>query len=552
MKLNTLHNNLHYDSSALYFVAFFLCLTYWGCANRVALTGGAKDETPPKIEYSLPNNGSINYHSKEIILRFDEYIKLNNFQSEFISSPPLQNLPNYRIRGKSIVLKLEDDLKDSTTYILDFGNSIQDITEGNTLKNYQFAFSTGPFIDSLKVSGKILNAFDLKPEKSIAIMLYENLSDSAPRKVLPNYYTKSVDNGSFSLNHVKEGVYQLFALIDANSNYRFDLPTEKIAFIDTLIHAGKTDSLTLYLFEEANSKLHINKIVSDEYGKLLFVFNQPADSAKIIPLHTNLPANWKIEEWSVNHDSLIYWIPDSILDTLKLQIITDTLVDTNSIALAQKNPLSSTFKKNKRVKEFKLTNTSNVTSAFDLNKDILIHFSHPLTEYDFSQFILVQEKDTLKPQLSFKDKLHKQLLIKHKWREETNYSLFIPDSTIKDIFNLYNDSIRLSFKTKSLKQYGTATLSIQSTDTIHTFIVQLQNEKGTVLREDYFTKADTFEYTYLDPGNYKLKAIQDINGNKKWDTGSYDKKQLPEKVAFYSQPLTIRANWDIDVEWSLK
>ena len=145
----------------------------YGCANKVAITGGAKDVTPPQIISTNPDAGSINYKSNSIVLRFDEYVKLNNFQSAFISSPPLKTLPNYHIKKKSIVLKIYDQLIDSTTYILDFGGSIQDITEGNALQNYQFAFSTGTYIDSLKLSGIIRNASDLKPEKNIAIMLYK-------------------------------------------------------------------------------------------------------------------------------------------------------------------------------------------------------------------------------------------------------------------------------------------------------------------------------------------------------------------------------------------
>ncbi len=555
--LNSIINNIKNSNSPSLLgkvgmgILFFLISS---CANKVAISGGVKDETPPKIEFTFPNTGAINYKANSIVLKFDEYVKLNNFQTEFISSPPLKTLPDYHIKRKSIVLKIDNPLIDSTTYILDFGNSIQDITEGNTLKNYQFAFSTGPSIDSLKLSGKIKNAFDLKPEKDIAIMLFKNLNDSAPKKTIPNYYTKSNDDGSFTLTHVKEGKYQIFALVDANSNYMFDLGTEKIAFSDSMVIAGKSDSISLYLFQEENARLHKNKISNDEYGKLLFVFNLPADSAHITPLNKNLPTNWKIEEWSAKHDSLTYWLPDSVIDTLKLQIVTDTIIDTAYIALVQKPVLNSNSnKKNRRTKPFKLSIASNINSAaFDLNKDISIHFSHPIKTSNFSTIILVSDSDTLKPSITFCDSLHRHLSIKYRWKEEKSYSLFILDSTFTDIFNLCNDTLKYAFKTKSLKQYGTAVLNVSFADSIqNNFIIQLLNEKGNVLRENYMSKSGKITYNYMDAGSYYLKAIRDTNKNKKWDTGNFDKHLLPEKVLSNPTPLSIRANWDIDVDWKL-
>jgi hypothetical protein len=530
-----------------------ICILFYKCANKVSLSGGIKDENAPKLEYSFPDSEAVNFHNNEITLHFDEYVKLNNFQSEFISSPPLKTLPDYQIKGKSIILKIKDELADSTTYILDFGNSIQDITEGNTLKNFQFAFSTGPFIDSLKISGDILNAFDLKPEKNIAIMLYANLNDTAPRKILPNYYSKSNDNGSFSLPYLKEGAYQIFALFDANSNFVFDLPTEKIAFTDSLVYSGKADSIKLYLFEEDHTKFYLKTVNADEYGKILFVFSLPADSAQIKHLHSHLPENWKMEEWSARRDSLIYWIPDSIIDTLNLQVRIDTLTDTLNIAMPLKNPLNETSRRSRRIKEFKLSVTSNISSSvLDLNKDVVINFSHPIKSYDSLQIILVENKDTLIAESHFSDSFKRRLIISRKWKEETDYSIFISDSIFKDIFGLYNDTIQYHFKTKAVKQYGTAQLNIVFGDSmLQPFIIQLLNEKGTLIREDYMLKATKIKYEYLNPGNYTLKAIEDRNGNNKWDTGNFDKRLLAEKVLKYNTALTIRANWDIELEWPI-
>ncbi|MCF8351302.1 MAG: Ig-like domain-containing protein, partial [Bacteroidales bacterium] len=211
-----------------------------GCANPVTPTGGPKDTDPPEVLASEPPNQSRNFSENRIEITFDEFVKLDQPNQNILISPPIEKNPDYRLRGKSLVTLFNEPLKDSTTYTIFFGNSIVDLTEGNPLKNYQFVFSTGEQIDSLSIRGQILDAFNLQPYKDVFVMLYVDNNDtipydSLPYYVKPYYVSKTNANGFFELNNLREMPYRIFALQDVNSNMIYDLPNEKIAFLDSLL-----------------------------------------------------------------------------------------------------------------------------------------------------------------------------------------------------------------------------------------------------------------------------------------------------------------------------
>lgn len=146
---------------------FILGLVLASCANIVTPTGGDKDVTPPAVVVSEPLNKTLNFTSSSIRISFSEFVKLSDFANQFIISPLMDNPPEIKEKGKTIVLSFKDKLQPQTTYTLYFGKSIIDITEGNALTNYQYVFSTGSTMDSLTIRGTLKNAFDLKPEAGV-------------------------------------------------------------------------------------------------------------------------------------------------------------------------------------------------------------------------------------------------------------------------------------------------------------------------------------------------------------------------------------------------
>ncbi|MEZ4996336.1 MAG: Ig-like domain-containing domain [Bacteroidales bacterium] len=205
------------------------------CAKISAPTGGPKDNDPPVILKSLPENGTVMFSGKTFSITFDEYVVLDRITEKFMVSPPLATKPDIKLRGKNLVVTWEDDLADSTTYTFYFQDAIRDNNENNPIPNYQYVFSTGPFLDSLSLTGNVFNASDLEIVEDVTVIMHSNLSDTAPRKVLPAYISRPDPSGGFMISNIRPGNYRLYALKDMNGNTLYDLDDEIFAFSDSLI-----------------------------------------------------------------------------------------------------------------------------------------------------------------------------------------------------------------------------------------------------------------------------------------------------------------------------
>jgi hypothetical protein len=372
------------------FIVFSLLILSRGCAKVGSPMGGPKDETPPRVIRSSPDNYSTKFEGNRIEVEFDEYIQLKNINQELVVSPPLKEKPVVRLRNKLMMIDLEEKLADSTTYTLNFGQAIVDNNESNLLENWQFVFSTGNHIDSLGLSGLIVNAFDLKPsEEPVTIMLYDKYYDSVPYLEIPTYIGKSSKKGYFEVNNLKSDTFKIFALKDKNYNLLYDLPEEEIAFLDStlvlnaelikhLLDSAKitTDSLNnnsvmnlrpdslklglidtlkqdtlkidtitfpkrtrynipleIFLFREDNKPQYLSGSSRKNRKRLELCFNRPMkDMVKIEPLNFNPGSDWYVLDKNRTDDTLHYWIRDSLiyrLDTLKmhlLYLVTDSLM----------------------------------------------------------------------------------------------------------------------------------------------------------------------------------------------------------------------------------
>ena len=222
----------HVSNRYLYLLPF--ALLCWNCAQQGSPTGGPRDETPPRVLESEPPNYSTRFEANKIQITFDEFIVLDNVNQELIVSPPMEEKPEVKLRKKTLVIQFEEELKENTTYTMNFGSAIKDLHEGNKLLNFEYVFSTGDVLDSLSVKGTLKYAEDLSvPEDPISIMLYEELGDSVPLTRIPLYVGRSDDSGVFSVNNLRADTFKVFALKDGNNNLLFDLPSEEIAFLDS-------------------------------------------------------------------------------------------------------------------------------------------------------------------------------------------------------------------------------------------------------------------------------------------------------------------------------
>src|SRR5476651_1911011 len=210
-----------------FLAAFFLVLIFFGCANRQLPQGGPRDHDPPKLLKATPPNMTRNFKGKVIQLDFDEFFKLNNIYQEISISPTPAKLPDYKKRKKSIIITLKDSLEKNTTYVINFGKSIADVNEGNILKNFTYVFATGSHIDSLSISGSVINTITQEREKDATVMLFSLKQDSVLfGKKKPTIYTSTDTAGNFTLNNLHVDDYRIYALKETSPNKIYDNDNE--------------------------------------------------------------------------------------------------------------------------------------------------------------------------------------------------------------------------------------------------------------------------------------------------------------------------------------
>jgi len=528
---------------------------FFSCATQVAPSGGAKDTIPPAVVKHIPDSFSTHFSSKNIAITFDEYIQLENLNEQLVISPPLSAMPDIKVKNKTLLIHFDDTLKENKTYTFNFGNSIKDITENNAVENFQYVFSTGAAVDTEQVNGKVLNAFTLEPEKGALVMLYDGNADSLPYLDKPSYFSRTKENGSFLIKNISQGGYKIFALKETNNNYLFDSRDESIAFTDRAVFSG-SDSVTLYLFTETLPQ-RLVRVNVFEPGKVTFVFQQSADSFR----YELMSGNPEIfaEEYSAGRDTISLWYKNISADSLFLKIISPTLPSGDTVIIPLITPAKMKMPekealRGRTVSAFQLSLQTNLSGKFDLNDSIRIVFSHPIALWDSAQVVLMKDtSERISITKQFTDTLRRHLVIMGRWEEGKTYKLKIPAGAFTDTFGLKNDTLEFIFQTRQLNEYGTMKLDVNIKDTIDNvnMILHLLDESGKVIRQNYLSKSRAVNYEYLMPAMYRLRIVDDENGNGKWDTGSYLKNRQPEKVMYHSQKINVRANWDIEMEWSV-
>jgi hypothetical protein len=609
-------------------IIFLICITsliFVTCAKVGSPTGGRKDVTPPKVVSSQPENYSTGFKGNKIEIVFNEYIILKDISKEFIISPPLKEKSDVRIKNKTIIIDLKNELLENSTYTLNFGKAITDNNEGNPLSNFEFVFSTGKSLDSLSVEGRLLNAFDLQPSKDpLSIMLYKNLEDSIPLKEIPVYIGKTDKNGLFRINNINADTYKIFALKDQNFNFLFDLPNEEIAFIDTFLTLTPEflrtipllrlkadsiliDSLTRSLLKSESLLRYDGLLKSDTLNKVkkdsvnrkyslpaifvdMFLFSEEstsqylANNQRKIPEHLELSFNlplkndpeikpmnfepadkWYLMETNAARDTFHLWINDTTYikqDTLKMELGYPAL-DSMKKIYTRRDTIQFLFRKPPIIKprkgqEPKVDKTSKLKvstiinkSILDLNRKIPFTFNFPLDKTDTSLIGLYFIKDSVEHRFPYdikKDSISfRKIFLNSKWIEKTQYRLEVLPGAFTDIYKNINDTLNLSFKSTEKESYGTLILTVSGIKM--PMIIQLLGEKETALQEKFISKDSKQVFEYLSAGKYRLKFIYDLNNNKKWDTGKYLKHIQPERVAYYTGEISIRANWELEVKW---
>lgn len=590
-----------------YLLVFLLLVS---CAKMGQPDGGWFDETPPKVIGASPADGAVNVNQKKINIYFDEFIKLDNPSEKVVVSPPQLEQPEIKGAGRRIQISLVDSLKANTTYTIDFSDAISDNNEGNPMGNYTYSFSTGAAIDTMEVSGHVLESENLEPIKGILVGLYADHADSAFRTKPMLRVSRTDSRGRFVIKGVAPGSYRIYALQDQDGDYKFSQKSEKIAFShDIIVPSCKPDVRQDTTWVDS---LHIKSIDQVDYTHflpdniVLRAFTEPltdrfflkAERQKansftlffsygdsILPQIKGLnfdAGNAFLVEASEKKDTITYWLKDTALvnqDTL-LMDITYRMTDSTGVLVNKTDSAQEILSKEPYVKRMKeqekelaawtkkqekkkkkgepydsvmqvkpLDVQLSVSSQFDPDQNVIFSFPTPLAKVDTAAIHLYAKHDTLwyRAPMEFLPLENRKYELRGEWRPDIEYSLEVDSAAFEDIYGLASKPIKQGFKVNSLDTYGTLLVNITSLHDLP-LIVQLLDAQDKVVKETK-TVNGVAEFYYLKPQKYYMRLIVDRNNNGKWDTGNYDNDQQAEEVYYYPEAIECKAKWDLTESW---
>ncbi len=590
------------------FVAFIV-----SCASPGSPDGGAYDETPPKLVKTTPVEGAVNAKHKKIVLVFDEFVKMENANEKVIVSPPQLMEPEIEAYGKKVTVNLQDSLKSNTTYTIDFSDAIEDNNEGNPLGNYAYTFSTGATIDTMEVSGTVLNAENLEPIKGILVGLHSNMNDTAFQKTTFDRVARTDSRGHFVIRGIKKGNYRIYALQDADQDFRFNQQSEMLAFShDTISPYGKPDvrqdtswvdslhydsvmqvkythyfpdNIVLRAFREQNTTRYLVRNTRPSHNFFTLVFSTWSDSLPVIHgLNFNERNAFFVDKPKADRDSITYWIRDSLLyqkdslnftlsylhtDSLgKLVPQTDTLllvprVKWERVVKMQQEKVKDWQKAQRKKRKDGLTVDSVMppeplefeaknTGSSDPDKNPLFLFKEPVLKIDTSKIHLSLKVDTLYHPARY--------VLRQRSDDLKAYELF-GEWKMEQEYKIKVDSAAFVSLYGKVNKPFEAALSIKKPADYATLYltvtgadscawVQLLDKSDQVVKEQA-AYGGKADFYYLSPGEYYMRLFMDANHNGRWDTGDFRKGLQPETVYYYPGVLKLKSDWEFDQTWDV-
>jgi hypothetical protein len=242
-------------SLAVFILAGFIIgatVTGPGCANVIPPQGGPRDSLAPLLLRATPPDSSRNFTGNRISFVFDEFVDIQNIQQSLIISPTPGLTPTVDFRLNTVTVRLREPLESNTTYTFNFGDAIRDVNEGNIAKELTYIFSTGPYLDSLELRGKVVLAETGKIDTTLLAILHTNPSDSAVVKEKPRYVTKLDGQGNFVFKNLPPSTFYLYALKDEGGARRYFSEKQLFAFADSAINMSvENQPVTLYAYSAA-------------------------------------------------------------------------------------------------------------------------------------------------------------------------------------------------------------------------------------------------------------------------------------------------------------
>lgn len=528
----------------------FFCLTSLvNCAKRGTIQGGARDSLPPVLLKATPENYSTNFSEKEIVLKFDEYVKLEKLNDQLIISPPMETMPEFSPMGfakKEVVIKLIDTLRPHTTYTINMGKSIVDNNEGNSYEAFKYVFSTGDYIDSLKLKVQVEDLMLKNASEHTQVALYsaEDFYDSIVEKKKP-YYVGTVANGTAVLENLRAGNYYLFAFEDVNKNNKIELKTEKMSFASQKISIPTDSIFRLKLFQHSPQKTYKKPIRLEEKKWVLGYKDSPENIQKLSLEVSDFKQSIKSRFYKdPTKDSLFVFIKEPVADSLLFKIKYPEFEE----------KIISVFSPNN--KPSKLIVAPSHHNKIGMGETLSFQLNIPIEQFDPTAFVLervwMEKSDEKEVEQSEKiafnitlDSLHNTLIFHFEKKPKSSYKVQLFPKAITDYFEQTNDSLKLTLNTDATEDYSTLELTINEGN-IHPMIVELINNKHKVTHyKTLKTNEQTLTFSFVQPATYYIRITKDANQNNRWDAGNYYQKIQPEEVYHHPKSIDARANWEI-------
>lgn len=519
------------------------------CARIGSPSGGPKDETPPVLEWARPDTLATNVSTnlKEIELHFDEYVQVKEYNKNVVVSPPLEKNPivfPQSLAEKIVRIKLQAPLQANTTYSFNFGDAIQDYNEGNKLSNFSYVFSTGNYIDSLSVKGKVYPGFDFELPKKTLVGLYkidENYNDSIILKNKPYYISRVDEKGNYNLKYLSPGDYKIIAFEDVIENSKYDPSKEKIAFKNEIIRLKGDEVVDLKLFKEKPNYRVTNSEMKG-VGQIVFRTEGAEEEIKITPIGKTFKTAFVDSHFE--KDSVNFWFNPAVdklenkTERLRFAVQHKDKIDTLSVLY--KTP----------IQEYKINFNSFNDSKFQPNQNYKIAGTAPIKSIDKSLINVFKDTIAIPFDVRIDDADKQVVLFDFKKDLGEKFEINVFPNAITDIFEAKNDTLVYQFKTGVREDFGN--LKVKVTNLVEDVPVILQlikKGKGFEIIEERKSESKVFEFNHLNPGEYYLRLLVDENRNGVWDSGNLLNGTQPEPVYIYPSKITIRALWDTEETW---
>jgi hypothetical protein len=554
------------------FSVLVMLLLFNSCANQLSPPGGEIDRTPPKIVESIPKDRTVNFKGRSFEVTFSEYVNKNNIRDNVFISPKIQGEPEYSWSGKTLEVIFPDSLKKNTTYSVTLSAGIMDLNNSNKMgEAYSFYFSTGPVIDSGKISGKV---YDKEPSGIMVFAYKDKGAKTDVTKDQPDYISQAGQNGNFQLTGLGLGDYLVFALRDKFQDFIINdgvdpvgVPSAPVTLTKDSTHHQDVD---FFVALDDTVKPHLNKVVMTDRNHIAVEFSKAVDSTKLAPenfqlidslAHETIPMRYFYKGQGKTFQFFLSFAADTVKNPKQLCFAVSNLIDTKGNKLAYErativyNPRADTS----AAKIFKMSGQYQGDLLDYETPEIFVQFDHGFEKSVPPEAVsVVDAKDkTLKIKIENLDNSSFKIGFDEKLKPKSEMTLKLDLKKFKDISGKSLDSLyKKKFTIINDLDFSGASGNVAAGDTSKEVYVVLEKaDREKKVYHQKTTKKGDFDIKKVVPGKYLLWSFIDSDGNKSYSKGKVNPLIFSEKFKYYPDTLNLRARWpvgDIKIQFDKK